>query len=435
MRRHGIEEHLYRGEVLQITHLTCAGPVCEHVFVSTLCLLIPRFELLTAVGGREELFRGAIALAPEPDREQVVGEVSGAAEACGVHPGMRLSEALARCPELRLVAADPGRATTAWESVLGRLEGIGAAVESGRPGEAYFETVCLSRMYGGHLEGVLNRTRRSVRVPARIGVAPSRFCSFAAADRARHGRTAKIVPAGAERAFLAPLPVGLLRARAEVAMLSGSRSDLPAVLERLGVRTLGELGMLPANAVADRFGPAGLRARELALGRDTLLEPRPIRERMVERIDLPEATSGLQLERMLELLIDRLLVRPERRDRGFRKLGLGARFVEQGTWRREVTMRQATAARERLHLVLAPKLAELPAPIEQLSLEAVSLGPPIGDQLSFRPPDERERRRRLREALRQVRAAVGTEALLRVLEIDPGSRIPERRAVLTPFPE
>ena len=85
--------------------------------------------------------------------------------------------------------------------------------------------------------------------------------------------------------------------------------------------------------------------------------------------------------------------------------------------------------------MLAPKLAELPAPIEQLSLEAVSLGPAVGEQLSFRRPDERERRRRLREALRQTRATVGAEALLRVLEVDPASRIPERRAVLTPFPE
>jgi nucleotidyltransferase/DNA polymerase involved in DNA repair len=416
--------------------LTRTVPVCEHTFVSILCLLIARFELLTAVGGRGELLRGAIALAPEPDREQVVGEVSGAAEACGVHLGMRLGEAMARCPDLRLVAADPDRVAMAWESMLGRLEGIGAAVESTRPGEAYFEAGSLSRLYGGHLEGVLARVRKAVRTPVRIGVATSRFCSFAAASRARPGRAARIVPAGAERAYLAPLPVGLLRTRAEVTTLPGSRSaDLPAVLERLGVRTLGELGVLTASAVADRFGHAGLRARELALGRDTPLEPRSFRERLVERIDLAEATSGLQLERMLKLLIDRLLAHPDRRSRALRKLGLGARFVEQGTWRREVTLRQATAARERLHLVLAPKLAELPAPIEQLSLEAVSLGPPIGDQLSFRRPDERERRRRLREALRQTRATVGTEALLRVLEIDPGSRIPERRAVLTPITE
>ena len=98
-------------------------------------------------------------------------------------------------------------------------------------------------------------------------------------------------------------------------------------------------------------------------------------------------------------------------------------------------MREASSSRERIRIVLAPKLAELPAPIDQLSLTAVSFGPPAGDQLALRAPDGSERRRRLREALRQTRAAAGADSLLRVLEIDPGSRVPERRAVLTPFPE
>jgi alanyl-tRNA synthetase len=40
---------------------------------------------------------------------------------------------------------------------------------------------------------------------------------------------------------------------------------------------------------------------------------------------------------------------------------------------------------------------------------------------------------RLREAVRQTRAAAGPDAALRVLEIDPDSRVPERRVVLTPF--
>jgi nucleotidyltransferase/DNA polymerase involved in DNA repair len=405
------------------------------MFVSIVCLLIPRFELLTAVREREELLRRPLALAPEPDREQVVGEVSGSAEACGVHSGMRLGEALARCPELELIAADPNRAVARWEEVLRALEGMGAAVESPRPGEAYFDAAGLRRLYGGHVEGVLVQVRKSIRMPARIGVAPSRFCAFCAAGRGRPGRPAKIVPRGAARAFLAPLPVALLRARPEAASLPGGprRANTPELLERLGIRTLGELSALPKEAVADRFGQPGLLARELAQGFDEPLEPRTVQERLAEQIELPDAVSGAQLERMLELLIDRLLARPERDERAFRKLRLGARFVEQGTWRREVTLRQATAARERLLLVLAPRLAELPAPIEQLSLEAVSFGPPAGDQLVFSRPDERERRKRLREALRQTRATAGSEALLQVLEVDPKTRIPERRAVLTPF--
>jgi protein ImuB len=49
-----------------------------------------------------------------------------------------------------------------------------------------------------------------------------------------------------------------------------------------------------------------------------------------------------------------------------------------------------------------------------------------------RPPGEL-RRERLGEAVRQARAAGGRDAVLRVLDVDPRSRIPERRTMLTPF--
>jgi hypothetical protein len=45
------------------------------------------------------------------------------------------------------------------------------------------------------------------------------------------------------------------------------------------------------------------------------------------------------------------------------------------------------------------------------------------------------RRRRLGEAVREVLAAQGADALLRVLPVDAASRVPERRHLLTPFPE
>jgi protein ImuB len=400
------------------------------------CLLIPRYELLAAVGNvpsgvpdfapkRNPVLFEAVALAPEPDRAQVVGEVSGAAQALGIHPGMRVGEALARCPDLRLIPPDPERAARAWEAVLAALEGIGAAVEPAAPGEAYFDASALRRLYGGHVEGVLARARKAVPTPPRWGVATSRFCAQAAAHRARPGRGAKQVPAGAERAFLAPLPVSLLP--------PPLGAELAPALERLGIRTLGALARLSTSDLTDRFGTEGARARELALGRDTPLRPRAPGERLAEEIELPEAASGLQLERALELLIDRILARPERRERALRRVRLGARFVERGTWRREVPLRQASSSRERLRLALLPRLDELPAPIEQLGLTVLAYGPPVADQLSFQRPDEQERRNRLAEALRQTRAAAGTESVLRVLEVEPDSRVPERRAFLTPF--
>ncbi|MDQ2676963.1 MAG: hypothetical protein M3Y34_09155, partial [Actinomycetota bacterium] len=79
------------------------------------CALIPRFELRAALAGRAEMMARPVAIAPDPGGVQVIGDVSGAAEAFGVAAGMRLGEALGRCPSLGLVPADPQRAEEAWE--------------------------------------------------------------------------------------------------------------------------------------------------------------------------------------------------------------------------------------------------------------------------------------------------------------------------------
>src|SRR5256885_11454353 len=102
-------------------------------------VLFPGFAAVAALGDGQALLAGPAALAPEPGRPQLVGEVSAAAETFGVVPGMRVGEALARCPELRLVPPDPEGVRELWSSVLDRLESIGASPESDSPGLAFFE--------------------------------------------------------------------------------------------------------------------------------------------------------------------------------------------------------------------------------------------------------------------------------------------------------
>lgn len=400
------------------------------------CSLFPRFQLTIAAGDRTGLLRAPTALAPEPGGSQQVGEVSLAAEAYGVHAGMRLGEALARCPRLMLVPPDPAGVADFWERLLVRLESIGAGVEPERPGLVCFDATGLLRLHGG-IEGVLAAARRALRTPARFGVAPSRFAAVAAASRARVRRPEIVAGAavGADgarararaRAYLAPLPVALLRARPGLA-------ELPEALERLGVRTLGELAQFPAAALADRFGADGLLAHELACGGDGALRPRPAAEFLRESLDLPEAASGLQLEQALGLLIDRLLARRERGGRTLRAVVISAVLVEEGgTWREQVVFREALADPVRMRLALAPRLAMMPAPADRLRLAVERFGPPASDQRALLDDPAAARIARLREAIRQARAAAGPDAALRVLEVDPGSRFPERRAVLAPF--
>ncbi|HEX5980944.1 MAG TPA: hypothetical protein VFY52_07645 [Thermoleophilaceae bacterium] len=434
--------------------LHAAGTDANMRSIMVVCVLYPRFELLAALGDRRALLAEPAALAPEAGREQVVGEVSAPAEAFGVVRGMRLGEAMSRCPALRLVPPDPEGVRSLWHAVLDRLEAIGAAVESDSAGAAFFESDGLHGLHGGDLAGVLAAAGRALGPGARLGAAPCRFAAHAAALQARARRRTSaagaakgplrgsaaggaargslrgpVVVAGeAARDFLAPLPVALLRTRPEL-------QALPEVFERLGIRTLGEVAALPSRAIAERFGHPGLLALDLARGRDTPLAPRRPPEPVVERLDLPEAASGQQLERALELLVARVLARRERRGRALRGLAVSARFVAGGTWRTAITLRQASADPERIRLALGPKLAELPAPAESLGLEVEAFGPPAQDQGRLLDEAAAVRRARLGEAVRQARQAAGAEAALKVLDMDPGSRVPERRAVLAPFPE
>ena len=397
------------------------------MFAMVVCILLTRYALTIAAGGREALLREPVALAPEAGREQLIGEVSAAAEAFAVRAGMRMGEALARCPELRLLTPDPAGVAESWERLLARLESIGAAVAPERPGLVCFEAAGLLGLHGG-IEGVIAAARRALAPrAARVGTAPSAFCALAAAGRARP-RRAEIVTGDqdAARAYLEAEPVALLRVRERT-------SSLVEPLVRLGVRTLGELAALQRTALADHFGPAGLEAFELANGRDAPLRARVPWERLQERLELPEAASGPQLERALGLIIDRLLARRERRGRTLRSVVLSAALVEAGTWRVRRSFREALADPARMRLALGPLLAELPAPAEALTLGVERFGPPAGDQRALLDEAADQRDARLREGVRQARAAAGPDAALRVLALDPESRVPERRVVLAPF--
>jgi nucleotidyltransferase/DNA polymerase involved in DNA repair len=388
------------------------------------CLVIPGFELRAALRERPRLALEPAALAPEPGSEPLLGSVTAAAEAAGVEPGMRLGEALASCPSLQLVDPDPAAAEVAWEKIVRRLEDAGIAVDPAVPGCAYFETRGVERLYGG-LEPALKRALKAVGPgwDARVGAANRRFAALAAANVARPGQVLVVSDEHA-REFLAPLPLTLLPLAAE------RREELG----ELGITKLGELAGLPGGAVAERLGPDGRHAWSLARGGSSRrVRGRKPAAELLETLEFPEAVGNeLTLRRSLSVLLDRLLARPERGGRALRKLALAARLVGGGSWRRTVTLRDATAEPARLRAALGPKLLDLPAPVVALTLEVLILAESVGSQLELVQPEGAELRAHLSEGLRQVRAGTGSGSVCTVVEVAPWSRLPEQRALLVP---
>jgi protein ImuB len=388
------------------------------------CVHIPRFELRVATGGSQELLGRALAIAPTGGGAMAIGEVTASARAQGVRAGMVLGEALARCPKLELIPGDPVRVEQAWDQAARALEGIGALLELPRPGLAYFAGSGLEGIHGGR-DGVISAAGKALRRPPRIGAGPTRFCSLAAALEAR-SRRARVISEREAKRYLASQPVNTLSYRPETEPLVPS-------LERLGVCTLGAIVKLTAAEMADRFGEAGTLARRLALGYDTPLRVRRVEDQLTESMRLGEASSGLLLERTLEVLVDRLLARPQRRGRTLRAITISARLAERGTWREEVVFRQALSDPRRIRLALTQRLQLLPAPAVALRLAVAEFGPAGGDQGSLLDGERTARLARLQDAVGQVRTLAGCNAALRALVVDPRSRVPERKVLYAPW--
>jgi nucleotidyltransferase/DNA polymerase involved in DNA repair len=437
------------------------------------CAILPFLALRAALGDAQNRLLEPVALAPGHDGAARIGEVSEVARGLGVRPGMSLGEAIDICPSLSLISPDPARTGRIREAVLTRLEGIGAEVEPGPQGEAFFSAGQLERLYG-NLDLVLAAAAEGLGPGARIAAAPTRLAAYAAArqgdppadsspsrgnsgsrgntprsntprsnaprgnaprgssgDASRVGDRGRIIPPERLREYLGALPVAILADR-----LSGSEAQnrrLVSSLVKLGIHHLEGLAELPGDAVADRFGPLGTEARNLALGLEGPIRPRPPRESIAESLKLPEAASGSHLQGAVTILSDRIAARLAGLGASARSLAMEARLSGGGSWVREATPRQPTARADLLRMILLPGLEHLPRPAEQLKLRVVRLGPGDSEQIELTHHPEQTRHQRLGEAARQVRAAVGDSGLVRVLDAEVDSHLPERRLLLTPY--
>jgi DNA polymerase-4/protein ImuB len=379
---------------------------------------------------RPELDGVPLALSARPGGRPVVTDRTPEAAAHGVQRGMTVREATALCPEVVILLPNPAREAAVREALLDRLETISPLVEPNEeePGCCYVDLRGLDRHYGSveqtaaHLLAVVPPVLRP-----RVGIAPDKFAARVAARRTAAG-TARVVTQwevpellrGVPVAWL-PLPFSTLRQ-----------------FDQLGLRTLDELAALPATAVQARFGPAGRHAWELAGGQDDdQVRPRVHDEMVVETLTMPApATSRETLLIGVTQLALRAFGRPALRDRQVRQARLRAALEGGASWEQTMTLREP-AGRQRLVETLGLRLQAVvvPGPVETLTLELSGLVAETARQEPlFAPVTARPRRlRQLVAAVRQLKQRYGASPLYRVVEVEPWSRIPERRHALISY--
>ncbi|HEX2795759.1 MAG TPA: DNA polymerase Y family protein, partial [Immundisolibacter sp.] len=207
------------------------------------------------------------ALAPAPDRPAAVCSQTGrgrwlqgvntAAARRGLRPGMALPSAVARVPQLLALARRPAAERAALNALACWLYRFGTPVTVCPQRQAVWVQVGPSaHLFGGWsgLVGALLADLPAYRV--QFGVAPTLGCSLLLA-RADAGLQQPVRETADIAGAIGGLPLGLLPFEdAALRLLAGA-----------GLRRIGEVLALPADALGRRLGGAAMLGLERLLGR------------------------------------------------------------------------------------------------------------------------------------------------------------------------
>jgi len=415
---------------------------------------IPLFPLRCEEARHEGLATYTTALLA-PDTTRKLWQVSSLARHAGVKPGMTVSQAIGLCPTLRLLEPDPVHYDERFSSLLSSLNDVSPVVEPAELGLAYVGTDGLAGIYGSQhkiIEAIRQTVRPSDRPTVRLGFGFGKFTAWVAASRAKPGE-AIIVPLGSENAFLASQPISVLPLD----------SDTHRRLRQLGIRTLGALAALPEAAVTAQFGALGRRLWRLAAGR--IAEPvagRVAPEPIVAALTFFTPVGERELlAHALEQLISRALKHPRRIGWRVHAVRLRADLESESmggdgrgaaccaptndnrstnrSWLVNVLLKDPTADAGSIAAPLKTRLEQSPPTggVERLVLEFTAFAPGTSElQLFARDAQAAARagqQRALQSAAREIRMRVKRAALYHVIEVQPWSRLPERRYALIDY--
>lgn len=396
--------------------------------MSIVCLRVPGFALRIALLDQPHLDGHPLVLSnPRSGRAQVLDATPEALEK-GIRPGMTVKEATALCPTAIVLMPDPVRETTIAQQIRDRLDRVSPLVEPDdqEQGCWYIDLNGLERYYGSYA----NAARRLIEcihpiLRVRAGAASTKFTARVATGIAGAGALHTVV-ADEEAAFLADAAISWLPLPPETIR----------ELDRLGIPTLGALARLPGRKVAARFGPAGRRAWDLAHGRDDRPVVSPPRvQSVVEHLVMPSpVVSREMLVVGLRQMVTRAFSKPALKGRQVRQVTLRAIIEgERRSWERTLTLKEPSGP-ERLIKALDLRLhtIELNGPVESLTLELSGIVDETARQEAF-PLMGPRATAPLTEAIHQLKQRYGLSPMYHVVEVEPWSRIPERRHALITY--
>jgi DNA polymerase-4 len=355
----------------------------------------------------------------------VVSTASYEARVFGVRSAMPMTRARAACPEGVFLSPRMSRYSEKSREVMAILTTVSPLVEQLSIDEAFVDVAGAGRLLGDPpaiAAGIRRRVHEESGLTCSVGFATTKFLAKLLSDAAKPDGMLVVSP-GEERAYLAPLPAS---------RLWGVGPKTFAKLERIGVRTIGDVARIDEQALVRTLG-ANLGAHVSALARND--DPRDVvPEREVKSIGAEETyatdlRSAQECERELVRVADRACARLRASALAARTVNLKIRFSNFETRTRARTIAEPTDLSTVVLGVARELLGEFDVSrgvrLLGVSLSQLAAGTAVQETLDLTGElevDDRERTERraaVERAVDEVRGRFGTRAVGPATLVEP----------------
>lgn len=204
-----------------------------------------------------------IAVTGSPYTRTVVGAASREAKEFGVHTGMNFYEAQKLCPQILRVVSDPDKYAETSKRFIKIMERYSPLVEVFSIDEAFLDITDTSERFGGPTE-VAKKLKSDIRsecgewVSCSVGISYNKLLAKLAGELKKPDGLVMITPENKDIIFDAT----------PIEKANGIGWGCTPRLNKMGIRTLGDLAEVPIGGLVEEFGSYGYKLKEVGLGID-----------------------------------------------------------------------------------------------------------------------------------------------------------------------
>jgi len=284
---------------------------------------------------RPELRGKPVVVGGRPDQRGVAAAASYEARAFGLHSGMPLVTASRLCPQAIFIEGNFPKYRHASEKFMKILADFSPFMEPMGLDEAYLDVTGFESLYGSIRQMALaikKRVKDEIGLTASVGTASGKVVAKVASELSKPDGLIE-VPAGGERAFFAPLPIG---------KLPGIGKKTERLLRGLGIATIGELARMPLSTLKSHFGASGEVLQRFASGVDERKVEPPGEAKSISRETTfaQDTRNRPQLEATLRYLSERVGSELREQNKQARCVTLKLRYADFTTITRSLTLSQ-----------------------------------------------------------------------------------------------